>query len=90
MKPRGSYSIVEKKELHRCNLYEDGSTPSMQRFPGRASHSMLVYCRLPGSSLINSDEAASRETGKDTDFAVVMSGEPQGGTAIRRREPREE
>jgi hypothetical protein len=37
----------------------------------------------PGSSLIVSDEAASRETGKGTDFVVVMSGEPQGG--IRRR-----
>lgn len=42
---------------------------------------------LPGSSLIVSDEAASIETGKDTDFVVVMSGEPQGALAIRRREP---
>jgi hypothetical protein len=37
----------------------------------------------PGSSLIVSDEPLSRETGKGTDFIVVMSGEPQGG--IRRR-----
>ena len=37
----------------------------------------------PGSSLIISDEAMSRETSKGTDFVVVMSGEPQGG--IRRR-----
>ncbi len=41
---------------------------------------------LPGSSLIVSDEGPSIETGKDTDFVVVMSGEPQGGLAIRRRE----
>jgi L,D-transpeptidase catalytic domain len=41
----------------------------------------------PGSSLIISDEAASRETGKDTDFIVLMSGEPQGGIKIRRRTP---
>jgi L,D-transpeptidase catalytic domain len=39
----------------------------------------------PGSSLIISDEALSRETGKGTDFVVVMSGEPQGGIKIRRR-----
>ncbi len=43
---------------------------------------------LPGSSLIVSDEGPSRETGKDTDFVVVMSGEPQGALKIRQREPR--
>jgi hypothetical protein len=39
----------------------------------------------PGSALIVSDEAVSKETGKGTDFVVVMSGEPQGGIKIRRR-----
>lgn len=39
----------------------------------------------PGSSIIISDEPVSRETGKGTDFIVVMSGEPQGGIKIRRR-----
>jgi hypothetical protein len=38
---------------------------------------------LPGSSLIISDEGLSIETGKDTDFVVFMSGEPQGGIAVR-------
>jgi hypothetical protein len=38
----------------------------------------------PGSSLIISDEAMSRETGKATDIIVVMSHEPQGGLKIRR------
>jgi hypothetical protein len=42
---------------------------------------------LPGSSLIISDEAASIETGKDTDFIVLMSGEPQGALKVRSREP---
>jgi len=41
---------------------------------------------LPGSSLIVSDEGPSGETGKDTDFIVVMSGEPQGGLVIRNRQ----
>ena len=44
---------------------------------------------LPGSSLIISDEGPSIETGRDTDFVVIMSGEPQGGIAIRQRPPRE-
>jgi len=42
---------------------------------------------LPGSSLIISDEGLSIETGKDTDFVVVMSGEPQGALKVRQRQP---
>jgi hypothetical protein len=41
----------------------------------------------PGASLIVSDEALSRETGKATEFIVLMSHEPQGGIKIRRRSP---
>jgi hypothetical protein len=37
----------------------------------------------PRSSLIISDEALSSETGKDTEFVVLMSGEPQGGIKFR-------
>jgi L,D-transpeptidase catalytic domain len=37
----------------------------------------------PRSSLIISDEALSRETGKGTDFIAVLSDEPQGGLAMR-------
>jgi hypothetical protein len=37
----------------------------------------------PASSLIISDEGISKETGRGTDFIVLMSGEPQGG--IKRR-----
>lgn len=51
--------------------------------PETAEHIAAVV--LPGSSLIVSDEGPSVETGKDTDFVVFMSGEPQGGIAIRRR-----
>jgi L,D-transpeptidase catalytic domain len=40
----------------------------------------------PRSSLIISDEAASAETGRGTEFVILMSGEPQGGI-IRRRHP---
>jgi L,D-transpeptidase catalytic domain len=41
----------------------------------------------PGSSLIISDEGMSTETGKDTDFVILMSDEPQGGIKMRRRDP---
>jgi hypothetical protein len=39
----------------------------------------------PRSSLIISDEELSAETGNGTDFVVLLSGEPQGGIAVRRR-----
>jgi hypothetical protein len=39
----------------------------------------------PRSSLIVTDEALSSETGKGTDFVVIMIDEPQGGIKIRRR-----
>lgn len=45
---------------------------------------------LPGSSLIISDEPPSIETGKDTDFVVVMSGEPQGALAMRKQPQRDD
>jgi hypothetical protein len=41
----------------------------------------------PRSSLIITDEAPSSETGKGTDFVILLSGEPQGGIKTRRRGP---
>ena len=41
----------------------------------------------PGSSLIISDEGMSTETGKNTDFVILMSGEPQGAIKMRRHDP---
>lgn len=41
----------------------------------------------PRSSLIVTDEAMSTETGKGTEFVVLLSGEPQGGIKKRRRSP---
>ncbi len=50
-----------------------------------------VLDRIPGmvprSSLIVTDESLSSETGKGTDFVVLLSGEPQGGIKFRRRSP---
>src|SRR6266404_4421601 len=42
----------------------------------------------PRSSLIITDEGLSPETGKGTEFVVLLSGEPQGGITSRRRSPR--
>jgi hypothetical protein len=63
-----------KEALDRIAIPQD----ALDRIAGIAS---------PRSSLIISDEALSSETGKDTEFIVVMSGEPQGGIKFRRRDP---
>jgi hypothetical protein len=42
---------------------------------------------VPRSSLIVTDEGLSAETGKGTEFVVLLSGEPQGGITSRRRSP---
>jgi hypothetical protein len=44
----------------------------------------------PRSSMIISDEALSSETGKGTEFVILMSDEPQGGIKFRRRGPNAE
>ena len=46
-----------------------------------------ISWRAPRSSLIITDETLSTETGKGTDFIVLLSGEPQGGIKMRRRSP---
>jgi len=61
-----------KAALDRIAIPQD----ALDRIAGIAS---------PRSSLIISDEALSSETGKGTEFVVLMSGEPQGGIKFRRR-----
>jgi hypothetical protein len=61
-----------KAALDRIVIPQD----ALDRIAGMAS---------PRSSLIISDEPLSEETGKDTEFVVVLSGEPQGGIKLRRR-----
>jgi hypothetical protein len=60
-----------KEALDRISIPQD----ALDRIAGMAS---------PRSSLIISDEGLSGETGKGTDFIVLMSGEPQGGIKFRR------
>jgi hypothetical protein len=60
-----------KEALDRITIPQD----ALDRIAGMAS---------PRSSLIISDEGLSSETGKDTEFVVLMSGEPQGGIKFRR------
>jgi hypothetical protein len=75
--PMSSDPVGAKAALDRIAIPQE----ALDRIAGMAS---------PRSSLIISDEALSSETGKGTDFVVLMSGEPQGGIKFRRRGPETE
>jgi hypothetical protein len=70
--PVSTNPVGAKAALDRITIPQD----ALDRIAGIAS---------PRSSLIISDEALSPETGKGTEFVVLMSGEPQGGIKFRRR-----
>jgi hypothetical protein len=82
-------------------LAKGGSSRDPETMPARLDSSKAALDRIvipqdaldripamsPRSSLIVTDEALSSETGKGTDFVVLLSGEPQGGIKFRRRSP---
>jgi hypothetical protein len=74
IEPTATESETAKFALDRIVIPQDAS----DRIAGMLS---------PLSSLIVSDEELSAETGKDTEFVVVLSGEAQGGIKSRRRGP---
>ena len=73
VEPMPTEPDTAKAALDRIVIPQD----ALDRIPGIA----------PRSSLIVTDEALSSETGKRTDFVVLLSGEPQGGIKFRRRGP---
>jgi hypothetical protein len=64
---------VAKAALDRITIPQD----VLDHIPGAS----------PRSSLIVTDEAPSSETGKGTDFVVLLSDQPQGGIKFRRHGP---
>jgi L,D-transpeptidase-like protein len=73
VKPVPTEPTNAKTALDRIVIPQD----VLERIPGM----------VPRSSLIITDEALSTETGKGTEFVVLLSGEPQGGIKFRRRGP---
>jgi L,D-transpeptidase catalytic domain len=93
---RNPTSTDSTEQPRRGKARSDGAAPTDAAAAGAAldritmaqeALDIITDVVLPGSSLIISDEGPSRETGKDTDFVVVMSNEPQGALKIRQREP---
>jgi L,D-transpeptidase catalytic domain len=80
----------------RWNALSLDAIPALGATPGSALDRVTLPSELvaraselvsPGSSLIISDEGLSPETANDTDFIVIMSNEPQGGTKVRHHTP---
>ena len=72
----------------RANADRSGWRKGSARPDCHSTRRVGSYRRLvPRSSLIITDEALSSETGNNTDFVVLLSGEPQGGIKFRQRDP---
>ena len=65
----------------------DGAKAALDRIVIPQDALDRIAAIAPRSSLIVTDEGVSPETGKGTEFVVVLSGEPQGGIKKRRRSP---
>ena len=65
----------------------DGAKAALDRIAIPQEALDRIAAIAPRSSLIVTDEGVSPETGKGTEFVVVLSGEPQGGIKKRRRNP---
>jgi hypothetical protein len=66
---------------------QDGAKAALDRITIPQDVLDRIGNMTPRSSLIVTDEAMSTETGKGTEFVVLLSGEPQGGIKRRRRSP---
>ncbi len=85
---RAGLAAAPVASLSRRRLTPTARRPRSTGLSFRRTHWIASPAMVsPRSSLIISDEALSSETGKGTDFVVLLSGEPQGGIKIRRRSP---
>jgi hypothetical protein len=78
---------VHGREVELMPTDPDGAKRALDRIAIQQDLLDRIAGIAPRSSLIVTDEALNSETGKGTDFVVILSGEPQGGLKIRRRSP---
>ena len=83
MQPRGNSG----HDVEPAPADPDGAKAALDRIVIPQDALNRIVSIAPRSSLIVTDEAMSPETGKGTEFVVLLSGEPQGGIKRRRRSP---
>jgi hypothetical protein len=82
-----SRSSEGRAEAKRADFPEDAKAALDRIIIPQETIDQIAGMVSPRSSLIISDEGLSSETGRGTEFVIIMSGEPQGGLSIRRRQP---
>jgi hypothetical protein len=83
---RGRPSAARGQDLDPILTDPDGAKRALDRIViPQDALDRIAGMVPPRSSLIISDEGLSAETGKDTEFVVILSGEPQGSLKLRRR-----
>ena len=87
VEPRGRARGAGARDVEPMPTAPDGAKAALDRIVIPQEALDRIATIAPRSSLIVTDEALSSETGKGTDFVVLLSGEPQGGIKSRRRNP---
>jgi hypothetical protein len=87
VEPHGPAKRVGGRDSETMSARLDSSKGALDRIVIPQDVLDRIPAMSPRSSLIVTDEALSSETGKGTDFVVLLSGEPQGGIKFRRRSP---
>jgi hypothetical protein len=87
IEPRGRVRGGSGRDVEPIPTDPDSAKAALDRIVIPQDALDRIAGMAPRSSLIVTDEALSPETGKGTDFVVLLSGEPQGGIKSRRRSP---
>ncbi len=87
VEPRGRARGSSGRDVEPMQTDPDSAKAALDRIAIPQDALDRIAGIAPRSSLIVTDEGLSSETGKGTDFVVLLSGEPQGGIKSRRRNP---
>jgi hypothetical protein len=87
IEPHGRARGVSSRDVEPMQTDRDSAKAALDRIVIPQDALDRIAGIAPRSSLIVTDEALSSETGRATDFVVLLSGEPQGGIKSRRRIP---
>jgi hypothetical protein len=87
VEPRGRTASANGRDIEPKPTAQDNANAALDRIVIPQEALDHIPGVLPRSSFIVTDEALSSETGRRTDFVVVLSDEPQGGIKFRRRGP---
>ena len=87
VEPRGKATKAARRDVEPVPAAPDDAKGALDRITIPQDALDRISGIAPRSSFIVTDEAPSTETGKGTDFVVVLSDEPQGGIKFRKRAP---